>query len=278
MKLETLLDEDAYKEMELKRARIGILSAVAYLTIPADSVGSALTNFLHLPPMNTPEDMLLGLSMGNTVALVLFLISVPKCAILADYWNSVKEQCEEECCELNLDDNFDPLGLRQTRCMVNEAARRAKDKFLEDNSPTKLQRIADPDASPSKRLRSIEKQFEQPAAMLIFLYLLELLASNTCVLRETSMIFDAIGNIVIHGMEGDIQFCVEKWLKTALEVGGNVHDMLHSVPSLASKVDTLAHNGQKMCEDAGNFCESILKERVEEKFRLLEVDAGGPSG
>lgn len=276
MNIDTFLDEDAYREMELKRARIGIVSAVASLTIPADAVGSALTNFLHIPAMNTPEDALLGMSTGQSIALVLFLISVPKCAMLGDYWNSVKQHCDEEC-ELNFEKEkftFDPLGLKQTQCVVKEAARRATDRFSKDHSPTTLKRIANPDASPNKRLRMIEREFERPAAMLIFLYTLELLLDNTCVLRETSMIFDAIGNIVIHGMEGDIQVLVEKWLQSALEVSGNVHDMVHSIPSLASKVECLTHTCEKVCDDAG----TLLHERLEDKFRLLEVDIDGTSG
>jgi hypothetical protein len=79
-------------------------------------------------------------------------------------------------------------------------------------------------------------------------------------------------------MEGDIQVLVEKWLQSALEVSGNVHDMLHSIPSLASKVDALAHMGEKMCEDAGDCAGTFVRERLEDKFRCLEVDVGGTSG
>jgi hypothetical protein len=190
----------------------------------------------------------------------------------------VKQHCEEECEIFPEEEQFDPLGLKQTRCVVNEAARRAVGKFSEDHSPNTLRRIADPEASPNKRLRLIEREFERPAAMLIFLYTLELLASNTCVLRETSMIFEAIGNIVLHGMEGDIQVLVERSLQSALEASANVHDMVHSIPSLASKVDAFCHMGERTCDDAGRFGEQFLRERVEDKFRLLEVDIDGSSG
>jgi hypothetical protein len=275
-KLETLLDEDAYKEMEHKRARVGIMSAVAWMAIP-DDAGPALANFLHLPPMDAPTDVLGGLPVGNTVALGLFLMSVPKCALLGDYWNSVKQHCDEECeIDLDGDKDFDPLGLRKTKCVVNEAARRAVDRFSEDHSPSKTRAFADPEASPSKRLRLVEREFERPAAMLVFLYVLELLASNTCVLRETSMIFDAVGNLAMYGLDGDIQVLLEKWLQSALEVSGNVHDMLHSFPLLSSKVDALAQMSEKMCDDAGHFGESFLRERLDDKFRLLEVDLQWP--
>merc|ERR1719163_2035993 len=116
--------------------------------------------------------------------------------------------------------------------------------------------------------------------MLVFLYVLELLASNTCVLRETSLIFDAIGSLFVHGMEGDIQLLVEKWLQSAVEVSVNVKDMLHSVPSLENKIDALAHMGEKMCTDTNDFGESFphLVERLEDKFRFLQVDLNGPGG
>jgi hypothetical protein len=278
-KLETILDEDAFKELELKRARIAVLTAVAWQTIP-DGIGPAVKNVFHtdLPAMDVP----FGLSTGNAIALVLFLISIPKCALLGDYWNSVVEHCEEECV-LDLDDldgenRFDPLGLRQKECVVKEAAKRTINKFTEDNSPTKLHRFADPDGSPRKRLRALEREFERPAAMLIFLYVLEMLASNTCVLRESSMIFDALSSLFIHGMEGDIQLVVEKWLASILEVSGNLKDMLHSVPSLSSKVDAITHLGDKMCNDAGDLGGQLLRDRVEDKFRHLEVFLSGPDG
>jgi hypothetical protein len=214
------------------------------------------------------------------MALVLFLVSIEKCALLGDYWNSVKEHCEEEEeCMLDLADggDFDPLGLRQKECMVKEVARRTVTKFsaVSPSRREKLRRLADPDASPSKRLRVVEREFERPAAILIFLYVLELLASNTCVLRETSLIFDALSTLSGEaGLEGDLQLLVEKGLRTVLETGGNLKDMLHSFPLLEHKVDAIAQMGQGMDHDVTDHAGDFLKERLTDKFRFLEVDSG----
>ena len=71
--------------------------------------------------------------------------------------------------------------------------------------------------------------------------------------------------------------------KSALEVSGNVKDMLHSVPSLGSNLDSLAHMGEKLCgdlcNDAGHFGETVLRERLADKFQFLQVETmDGPGG
>jgi hypothetical protein len=91
-----------------------------------------------------------------------------------------------------------------------------------------------------RRMESIERQFERPAKIAIFFYLLELVFADTSVLRESRMAITELRNVVMH--DGDLHVLLEKSAAACLQVGCNVSDIGHDVDSISNKfVQFLPH-------------------------------------
>jgi hypothetical protein len=84
-----------------------------------------------------------------------------------------------------------------------------------------------------RRIEAIERQFDRPAKLAIFLYLLELVAANTSMLRESRMAIAEMQNVLMH--EGDVYVLLEKSTAACLQVGCNMADIGHDFDSISNK-------------------------------------------
>jgi len=64
--------------------------------------------------------------------------------------------------------------------------------------------------------------------------LLELIAANTSVLRESQMAISELRNVVAH--EGDLQVLIEKLTAACLQLDCNVTDIEHDFDSISDKI------------------------------------------
>jgi hypothetical protein len=141
---------------------------------------------------------------GKFLSLLVYLSWGP---ILDSLNSSTIEQRQEDAAVVSGEFEFDPLSIRKGESKVR------------------------------RRVEAIERQFEHPAKLAIFFYLLELVAANTSVLRESRMAISELSNVVMH--EGDLHVLLEKSTAACLQVGCNVTDIGHDFDSIASRLAEL---------------------------------------
>lgn len=94
--------------------------------------------------------------------------------------------------------------------------------------------LGDGSSKVRRRLEAVDRQFGRPAKLAVFLYLLELIAANTSVLRESQMAISELRNVVAH--EGDLQVLIEKLTAACLQLDCNVTDIEHDFDSISDKI------------------------------------------
>jgi hypothetical protein len=190
------LDDKVFRAAELNRARLCTVFCLTMSTQPVmDGAESLMVKFFR---SGDPGEW------GKLLSLLVFLSWGP----ILDSLNSNALERRQKDPEV-VSYEFDPLSL-------NEGSSKA---------PSKVQR----------RMEAIERQFDRPAKLAIFFYLLELVAANTSLLRESRMAIAELRNVVMH--EGDLHVLLEKSTAACLQVGCNMADIEHDFGSISDKVE-----------------------------------------
>jgi hypothetical protein len=213
---QSLLDDKVFRAAELNRARLCTIFCVAMSTKPImDGAESLMVQCFRSGD---------HAEWGKLLSFLGYLSWGP----ILDSLNSNALERRQKDSEV-MSGVFDPLNLYEGSSKVRLLAARRK------AVPGEFDLLYEGSSKVRRRMEAIERQFERPAKLAIFFYLVELVAANTSVLRESRMAIAELRNVVMH--EGDVQVLLEKSTAACLQVGCNVADIGHDVGSISNKFE-----------------------------------------
>jgi hypothetical protein len=229
-----LLDEKALRSAELNRARLCVIFCAGFAIDPlVDYADGVVGTLVH----RDPESLRKFLAFAAYISWGPVLDSVVSETRDKDPWLQrlarVHARAERQRAA---------LARKEGSGAEQREDKPAEEEILEFN-PLGFE-LQDPtwigDEKVQRRIKAIQRQFDQPAKLAIMLYLFELLAANTSVLRESRMAISEVCNVLEH--EGDWQVLVEKGGAACVQVIGNVKDIQQDAVSIVNQVRELIGN------------------------------------